>query len=189
MSEPIQISKTALRRRMRAVSIEAERRAAASAAACALIEEQPVWQKAHSVLFYAPVPEELDIWPLVVRTLATGRTVCLPRFDPTAKRYVACQIRRLSEVLNGRFGIREPGDQCAVFLLERLDLVLVPGMAFDAQGRRLGRGKGFYDQLLTVVSGAKCGVSFDEQILPEIPVEPHDVLMDYVVTPTRWIRR
>jgi 5-formyltetrahydrofolate cyclo-ligase len=135
------------------------------------------------------MPEELDIWPLVVRTLVAARTVCLPRFDPATNQYGACQIRSLRDVLNGRFGIREPGDECTMVPLNRLELVFVPGMAFDALGRRLGRGKGFYDRLLEVAGGIKCGVAFDEQILPEIPVEPHDVLMDWIVTPTRWIGR
>jgi 5-formyltetrahydrofolate cyclo-ligase len=66
-------------------------------------------------------------------------------------------------------------------------LVLVPGVAFDSHGRRLGRGKGFYDQLLAFVRGTKCGVAFDEQIVPEIPIEPHDVRLNCILTPTRWI--
>jgi 5-formyltetrahydrofolate cyclo-ligase len=67
-------------------------------------------------------------------------------------------------------------------------LVLVPGVAFDLRGRRLGRGKGFYDRLLADAGGLKCGVAFDEQIVTEIPVEPHDVSVDCILTPTRWIQ-
>ncbi|MEO7298989.1 MAG: 5-formyltetrahydrofolate cyclo-ligase, partial [Verrucomicrobiota bacterium] len=58
---------------------------------------------------------------------------------------------------------------------------------FDLTGRRLGRGKGFYDRLLAEIPGTKCGVCFDEQIVEEIPTESHDVRMDYVLTPTRWL--
>ncbi|HLP77584.1 MAG TPA: 5-formyltetrahydrofolate cyclo-ligase, partial [Candidatus Paceibacterota bacterium] len=76
---------------------------------------------------------------------------------------------------------------CAPVSLNQLDLVLVPGVAFDACGRRLGRGKGFYDRLLADTRGIKCGVAFDEQIVTGIPVEPHDVLVDCILTPTRWI--
>jgi len=71
--------------------------------------------------------------------------------------------------------------------LNRLDFILVPGVAFDLQGRRLGRGKGFYDQILAVVRGTVCGVAFDQQITPEIPVEPHDAVVNCILTPTRWI--
>jgi 5-formyltetrahydrofolate cyclo-ligase len=54
-------------------------------------------------------------------------------------------------------------------------------------GRRLGRGKGYYDRLLAAVRGAKCGVAFDQQVVSEIPVEPHDILMNFTLTPTRWL--
>jgi 5-formyltetrahydrofolate cyclo-ligase len=69
-----------------------------------------------------------------------------------------------------------------------VDLILVPGLAFDLRGRRLGRGKGYYDQLLRGLRGITCGVAFDQQIVAEIPVEPHDVRVNCVLTPTRWIQ-
>ena len=68
----------------------------------------------------------------------------------------------------------------------RLDLVLVPGVAFDLHGRRLGRGRGYYDRLLSQVGGRTCGVAFDEQVVSEVPVEAHDVLLNCILTPTRW---
>jgi 5-formyltetrahydrofolate cyclo-ligase len=64
---------------------------------------------------------------------------------------------------------------------------LVPGLAFDPSGRRLGRGKGFYDRLLAMVRGRKCGIAFEEQVVPEIPVEPHDIRLDCLLTPRRWM--
>jgi 5-formyltetrahydrofolate cyclo-ligase len=70
----------------------------------------------------------------------------------------------------------------------RLDFAIVPGVAFTLEGRRVGRGKGHYDRLLSSVGGVKCGVAFDEQIVEAIPVEPHDVRMDWIVTPTRLAR-
>jgi 5-formyltetrahydrofolate cyclo-ligase len=60
-------------------------------------------------------------------------------------------------------------------------------MAFDLLGRRLGRGKGYYDQLLGVWHGTNCGVAFDEQIVDEIPLESHDVRMNCILTPTVWV--
>ena len=97
-------------------------------------------------------------------------------------------MRELSRDLKtGQFGIREPADACPLIPLNRLDFVLVPGVAFDLQGRRLGRGKGYYDRLLAEVRGKTCGVAFDEQIVEELPLEPHDVLVNCILTPTRWI--
>ena len=183
-------SKTALRQQVRArlKALTPEQRATASGRACALLEQQNVWKKAELIFFYAPLPEELDIWPLVGDSLAAGKTIALPRFDSATQRYVACEIRDLAKDLNhGQFGIREPGAHCIAVPPNRLDLVLVPGVAFDVQRRRLGRGKGFYDQMLATVRGTTCGVAFDEQIVDTIPVEPHDVHLNCILTPTRWI--
>jgi 5-formyltetrahydrofolate cyclo-ligase len=183
-------SKAELRRAIRGhlKAMAPEQRATASDRACALLEQQAVWKKANLIFFYAPLPEELDIWPLLSDSLAAGKTVALPRFDSATQRYVACQITDVARDLNhGQFGIREPGAHCIAVPPNRLDLVLVPGVAFDLQGRRLGRGKGFYDQMLAAVRGTTCGVAFDEQIVDTIPIEPHDVHLNCILTPTRWI--
>ncbi|HEX4263890.1 MAG TPA: 5-formyltetrahydrofolate cyclo-ligase [Verrucomicrobiae bacterium] len=174
--------------RTRLKSIPAEQQAAASARACALLEQQAAWKRAQLVFFFAPLPGELDIWPLLRDGLAGGKTIALPRFDAATQRYIACQITDIAKDLSaGQFGIREPGGHCIAIPLNRLDLILVPGVAFDRHGRRLGRGKGFYDQMLTVVRGTTCGVAFDEQIVEAVPVEPHDVHLNCILTPTRWI--
>ena len=91
-----------------------------------------------------------------------------------------------ADLATGKFGIREPRSHCGEILLNHLDLALVPGVGFDLKGRRLGRGRGFYDRLLAQISGTKCGVGFDEQIVEAIPTEPHDVHLNYILTPTRW---
>jgi 5-formyltetrahydrofolate cyclo-ligase len=184
------IEKESLRQqiRVRLKAMSDGQRAEGSARARALLEQQTAWTQARLIFFYAPLPAELDIWPLVGDALAAGKTVALPRFDSATQRYVACQVRDIAKDLTaGQFGIREPGGDCIAIPPNRLDLVLVPGVAFDAHGRRLGRGKGFYDQLLTTVRGTTCGVAFDEQIVEVIPVEPHDVHLNCILTPTRWI--
>jgi 5-formyltetrahydrofolate cyclo-ligase len=73
--------------------------------------------------------------------------------------------------------------------LAKFDLVLVPGMAFDLHGDRLGRGRGFYDRLLAEASGVKCGVGYDFQLLEKIPAEPHDAKVDFIFTPSRCVKR
>ena len=183
-------SKSTLRKEIRArlAVLTPEQRVAASRQARALLEKQVVWKNAKLIFFYAPVAEEMDIWPLLTDALAAGKTVALPRFDSATGRYVACQVQDVVKDLNhGQFGIREPGGHCIAVPPNRLDLVLVPGVAFDVHGRRLGRGKGFYDQMLATVRGTTCGVAFDEQIVEAIPVEPHDVHLNCILTPTRWI--
>jgi 5-formyltetrahydrofolate cyclo-ligase len=165
-----------------------EARAAASAQARAILTAQPLWQQAQSVLFFAPLPEELDVWPLLAEALSAGKQVALPRFVAETRSYIACQIENPeTEVEVGQFGIREPVVQCIRLASKCMDLILVPGVAFDLHGHRLGRGKGYYDRLLTAVRGTACGVAFDQQLVPEIPIGPHDVRMNCLLTPTRWI--
>jgi 5-formyltetrahydrofolate cyclo-ligase len=162
-------------------------RAAASLQICSRLEEQELWRKAHSILFYAPLPEEPDIWRLLVDSLAAKKTVLLPRFEMEHGHYSARLIKDAdTDVRTGKFGIREPGEHCEKISLNRLDLILVPGIAFDLDGHRLGRGKGFYDRLLAVLEGPTCGVAFDQQIVERIPVEPHDIHLSCILTPTRW---
>lgn len=164
-----------------------EERTAASRLLCARLEEQTLWREAKSVLFYAPLREEPDVWPLVTDAIAGGKMALLPRFDAEQKHYVVCQINdAVRDVWKGQFGVREPMESCAKISLNRLDLILVPGIAFDLDGRRLGRGMGFYDRLLAVLHGPTCGVAFDQQIVRQIPVEPHDMRLSCILTPTRW---
>src|SRR5207249_484526 len=139
-----------------------------------------------SILLFAPLGDELDVWPLLAGALSAGKLISLPRFQRETNKYIAGQVQHLvNDIKAGRFGIREPADQCAEIPLNRLDFVLVPGVAFDSRGRRLGRGKGIYDQLLAAVSGTTCGVAFDEQIVGQIPVAPHDIRVNCILTPTR----
>jgi len=183
------LAKQDLRVKMRAVvnNLSAGHRAAASARARGQLEQKAVWQNAHSVLLFAPMHDEPDIWLLLSSALKSGKVVALPRFDAATDAYSAAQIKNPArDTREGRFGVREPAGSCPPVPLNRLDFVLVPGVAFDLRGRRLGRGKGYFDRLLAAVRGTKCGVAFDEQIVTEIPFEPHDVLVNCILTPMRW---
>jgi 5-formyltetrahydrofolate cyclo-ligase len=163
-------------------------RVKASHALSARLRRQPVWVSAKCVLGFAPLADEVDIWPLVEEILRAGKTLALPRFSEASQTYAIALVQDLSaDLCDGRFGIREPRAGCVGFPLNRLDLALVPGMAFDLHGHRLGRGKGFYDRLLVDVRGVKCGLAFDEQLVPEVPTGPEDVRVDCIATPASWI--
>ena len=151
---------------------------------------KPQMQSARTVLFFAPMADELDVWPLLEKFAASGRICALPFFDQDRQMYGARQIKNPgTEVIKGKFGIREPAPECAEIPLGRFDLVLIPGVAFDRHGHRLGRGRGFYDRLLKEISGIKCGIGYNHQLLENIPTEPHDAVMDFVVTPGGCVRR
>lgn len=190
MSRPLATLKSALRReiRLRIEQLTTAQRDAASRRLCAQLAQQPLWQRARAILGFAPTAHEPDIWPLLQSALAQGRIVALPRFAPERDTYETarvCQPGR--DLVTGRFGIREPSAACALVALEELDLILVPGVAFDSQGHRLGRGRGYYDRLLAGIRAVKCGVAFDEQLVEAVPVEPQDVRVDCLVTPSRWL--
>lgn len=190
LSTSLNSAKRALRLEIRARvrRMPPEQRAEASAQARQLLVQQSPWRTARCVLFFAPLDDELDLWPLVATALAAGKSVALPRFESASQSYGPCQISDPEQDLRaGRFGILEPDRNCAELPLNRLDFVLVPGVAFDARGCRLGRGRGYYDRLLHAVQGVTCGAAFDEQIVRHLPLGPHDVNVKCILTPTRWI--
>jgi 5-formyltetrahydrofolate cyclo-ligase len=191
MAADLNLQKIALRRATRAAlqTIPPGVRLAASAQIRSRLKEQPFWQNAASVLFFAPLPDEVDVWLLLEETLAGGKTAALPRYDTASNDYFACRVQNLQTGIGpGQFGIREPNASCAEIPLERLGLILVPGVAFDLRGGRLGRGRGFYDRLLAGIHGIKCGVAFDEQMVDAVPAGSLDVRMNFVLTPTRCVK-
>jgi 5-formyltetrahydrofolate cyclo-ligase len=135
------------------------------------------WESAVRICAFCALgdePEILALWP-------EGKRVALPRVagDELSVHWVACR----EELVPGKFGILEPRAD-APSAGRAFDLILVPGMAFDRTGGRLGRGKGYYDRFLTSASGFVAGVCFDDQLVSEVPREPHDARIDAVVTPS-----
>jgi 5-formyltetrahydrofolate cyclo-ligase len=190
MNPSIADAKDRLRARIRAelARISPAVRAVESIDLCRRLK--PQLASAQTILFFAPLPDELDVWPLLEELLLAGKTCALPSFDRDHSIYRARQVADLAkDIVAGPFGIREPVPAGIEIPLDRFDLMLVPGLAFDRQGHRLGRGRGFYDRLLEKTSGVKCGIGYDHQVLEEIPTEPHDVPMDFMVTPARCLRR
>jgi len=182
--------KSAWRRRVRDVlrAMAADERAAASRRLCELLLAASVWSRTGSVLGFVPLEDEPDIARVLDEAWRANKTVALPRFDSSAGCYAAARVTTRAELVPGRFGVLEPAAGCPAVPLNQLDLILVPGVAFDLTGRRLGRGKGFYDRLLAQVRGHKCGVAFDGQLVARLPEEPHDVRVDSILTPSQWHR-
>jgi len=141
------------------------------------------------VLAYGAMPEELDP-SLVVRMLReSGARVAYPRVCGPGE--LTLHWAELEDLRPGCCGIGEPPAGCPEVALSEIDLVLVPGVAFDESCHRLGMGGGFYDRLLAALaqSATTIGLAFDEQIVELVPREEHDVTLDAVVTPSRILRR
>jgi len=186
-----QNQKTAMRKTILATlkSFSPEKRASESKKLCARSKEQIFFQQARAILFFAPLPTEVDLWPLVEETVHDGKVAALPCFDAASRNYKSRRVKNLSvEIIAGRFGIREPAPACIEVPLDDFDLALVPGVAFDLRGNRLGHGGGIFDRLLADFRGLKCGIAFDEQFVEKIPAAAHDVRMDFILTPARCVK-
>ena len=158
-----------------------------SLAVCRLVLESTVWQQASQVMLYVPMSGELNVKSLLENALKKRKTVALPRFSVEKNAYEVCGIDNLSNLLPGKFGVPEPSPDSQIMDTKQLDLAIVPGVAFAGLGGRLGRGGGFFDRLLAGIPAKKCGVCFEQQVYPDVPVERHDVKMDMIATPNGWL--
>ncbi len=137
-------------------------------------------------LFYYPLKGEPDILPLVQSLLMGGKCVAFPVVK--GNEIKAVKVESLSNFRKGAFGVYEPS--CGERIDEdSIDVVFVPGLAFDKDGFRIGFGKGFYDRFLRKVTAFKIGIAFDFQIFDRIPRDEWDVPVDIVVTPHHIFRR
>lgn len=141
------------------------------------------------LLVYVSTGNEVDTRGLIRQLLAMRRQVCVPWFDPETQGYTASELQDFdADLATGKFGILEPKPGAIrPAALDQIDAALVPGLAFDETGNRLGRGSGQFDRLLRHTSGAKIALAFDFQVLDEVPAESHDVRMDFIVTETRVV--
>lgn len=134
----------------------------------------PAYREARAVLFYFPINNEVDTVPLIREALEEKR-VLLPYMEDGIK---AARVTDLDDLTEGMYGTKEPvTKEPAAF-----DLVLVPGLAFDRARNRIGYGKGWYDRFLASCNAGTIGLAFGMQIVDSLPVEPHDIPMDIVVT-------
>lgn len=169
-------------------ALPAPHRAAAEAAIVARLLALPSFQAAHTVLLTLPFRGEWDTRPLIEAASAAGKHVVLPRVDP-ASRMLALHVITHPErdVAPGYGGIEEPHVHLTQVGPGEIDWVLVPGIAFDEGGRRLGYGGGFYDRLLPLLPphARRVAAAFDEQVVAQVPFAPHDVFIHQLVSPTR----
>lgn len=187
VTESVVAQKRELRRiaRERAQAMSPDSQEEASKRVSQLFLDHEIYRRSSAILLYMPLAGEVDVRFIFERAVADGKRIALPRFLPESQSYAAFFVGD-KPLIAGAFGVLEPAMDNPV-PLNRLDLVVVPGVGFDARGRRLGRGKGFYDRMLSEATGLKCGVCFDEQLLEAIPVEPHDVGVHFLATPSRWL--
>ena len=189
MADKGTIRKEMLARRNAMTSTEAESKSKAVAANLMKIKE---YKEAATVLFYAAKGNEARTESLIRAAIKQGKMVLLPVTDMAKKEIVVAEIKDYdADLINGLFGIPEPKRKITVDE-KGIDVVVVPGVAFDLACHRLGYGHGFYDKLLHKLAAKKPGIvaiglSYDFQVVEKLPAEGHDHKLDRIVTESQVI--
>ncbi len=191
MSDPGEVSaKEKLRREMRGRlrDMSPALHAEASLVICQLAANFPAFHRANCVALFAPLPSEPDIHPLIEEAWAEGKRVALPLIikHGSVPKLDWHEVANWDEVVvPGPFGLREPDPlRCPRLAQTELDCIFVPGLAFDHDGFRLGRGGGFYDSALSAALDklTSVGLFFSLQKVAHVPREPHDRKLPTVIT-------
>lgn len=158
--------------------------------------EQSGDQAAPILFTYIPVRAEVDVTPIVEWCWEQGIGVAVPRVVSEERRFTLHLIRSFDDLQVGAYGIREPKAEVPVLAsLDRVKLMIVPGLAFDEQMGRLGYGGGYYDRFMEECqdqSGQepfKLALAYDIQLVPDVPMASHDLRVDAVVTEFRILHK
>lgn len=173
--ESIRSSMITLRRNMKS-----ENKDTADKRITSLTVQQIHILQANTICLYLSKPEETGTEQLITDLLGMRKTVVVPRV--LHQELSLYRILTLDDVAQGAFGVREPKTSNRSISAFEIDVFVVPGIAFDRQGNRLGWGKGYYDRLLKNVEAPRLGLAYSCQILPHIPHEPYDIVMSEIVT-------
>ena len=147
----------------------------------------PAYQAAQTVMYYVAMPSEVQTRDALVAALRSGKGVVVPYC--VAGELALCRLESLDELEPGTWNIPEPNRRLRSLpekqsQVTELDVIIVPGVAFDRRGGRIGHGKGYYDRLLARAEPKtrRIAVAYECQMFPEVPMSEHDIFMDTVVT-------
>jgi len=144
------------------------------------------FRRAKVVCCYVALPHEVQTWRMIEEMLERGKRVVVPAVQPRSKRLRACEVRApATELTRGTFGVWEPARKTARSVpVRELDLVLVPGIAFDRRGHRVGHGQGYFDRFLARLpkTTPTVGLAFRFQLLDRLPTAAHDHAVQTILT-------
>ena len=141
----------------------------------------PIWKQTKVICLYYPMKTEVNILSFLMKQ--KGKQFCLPRYNRQRKEYEIALVNKLDvEVIKGKYDIYEPKSDCPTINKAKIGLWIVPAIAFDSKGNRIGNGYGYYDKLLQNSTGFHLGLGFDFQLLDRVPSESHDQKVDYILT-------
>jgi 5-formyltetrahydrofolate cyclo-ligase len=200
MSDPVtpadpQARKAAIREQARRNRVAQKDKDAVSRRICEAFMGLPAYAAAKTVMWYVDAGSEVRTRHTLPEALGHGTRVVVPWCVVETNELELFHLESMDELVEGAYRILEPREElrrrpAKAVRAEELDLVMVPGTAFDPRGGRMGQGKGYYDRLLARArpDAPLVALAFDCQIFDEIPVAPHDVFMDLVLTEARAIR-
>lgn len=145
------------------------------------------YKDADTIFCYVSTVGEVNTFPILKAALQEGKKVCVPKCGERGK-MSAFQIKDFADLQQGKFGILEPDEQCISIMPEEIDLVLVPCLACDEKGNRIGYGGGYYDRYLRQGSFIKMSLCRNCQMLESIPAEDTDCRMDMIVNEDKIIK-
>ena len=183
------VEKADLRRvaRERRETLGARDRSEWSREICARARELPEYRDADVVACYVSIGAEVATRALLQAALLDAKRVAVPVSDLRAHRLDLARFDGFHGMETGAFGVREPRPVVKVDA-KGVDVVFVPGLAFDARGHRLGYGRGYFDRLLAGTSAARVGLAYEAQLVDRVPDERHDIPVEVVVTEKGTIR-
>lgn len=139
------------------------------------------YQQAGCVFCYVSIKEEIDTMPLLARALADGKVLCVPKCGAHGN-MTARRIYALTELQPGAFGIPEPSDTAEQIPAERIDLIVVPALACDSAGYRLGYGGGYYDRYMARCGAVSVALCDGSRLVDQLPIAPFDQKCQYIIT-------
>ncbi len=148
--------------------------------------EQDFYFNSRVIMVYMPLADEVNVIPIIQHALKNGKKIVVPKCDTNKSIIKPIEVQDIEkDLVEGFASILEPHKE-VFFDPDKIDLIIVPGRAFDENGCRLGRGKGYYDKFLRNNNKSlKVGVAFEFQIVKELDKCEHDVFMDYLITESR----
>lgn len=146
--------------------------------------ESEVYKRCKTIFIYISMNEEIHTKGIILNALEEGKRVCVPKVEVKGRVMKAIEIKSLNQMIETPpFGILEPPTFDSKLDIDEIELIVVPGLAFDKDGGRVGYGGGYYDKFLSQPHKSKKVVlAYDFQVFENVPVEKHDVKVDYIIT-------
>ena len=147
--------------------------------------------EAKIALLYVSGDHEVQTKNIIKRAYSYNKIVVLPAFDPITFEMELMKVDKfVQELKPGPRGVPEPNaDRCKIVPIDRIDIAIIPGIAFDEKGGRIGTGRGYYDRLIPklAITTRKVALTLEDQIIPQVPMESHDKHVDIIITDKRII--